>query len=245
MKLPLSPVRRHYVIVVLSFAITSCGYAQTVDALIAKNLAARGGAAKLRAIRSMVMTGTISFGDVSSPLTVKVLRPNRIREDFQVQETDVTRAYDGSSGWERQGAAARSVVDGELNSLREEAANAIEGPLLDYAKKGSKAEFLGNDSVDGRPVYKVKITTRLGTSITQFLDAGTYLEIHEEIERSVDGKVTTIVEEVGDYREVDGVKFAHRFVSGTRENPAGSRLQIDKMTLNVPVEESVFQKPQP
>ena len=89
----------------------------------------------------------------------------------------------------------------------------------------------------------LKITTGNGTSITQFLDTTTYLEIHEEIERSANGSVIMIVEDVGDYRDVNGVKFAHRFVSGTRENPAASTLQIDKMQLNVPVEPGVFDKP--
>jgi len=218
-------------------------YAQSVDELIAKNLAARGGAEKLRAIRSMAMTGTIDFGAGNSPIKVKVLRPNQIREDFEVQGNKVTRAYDGAAGWEAQGASVRSLADAELDNIREEAENAIEGPLLDYAKKGSKAELVGKDSVEGRAVYKLKITTNLGTSVTQFLDAGTYLEIHEEIERSANGKIITIVEEVGDYRDVEGVKFAHRFVSGMRENPEVSKLQIEKMTLNGAVEASEFQKP--
>jgi len=222
-------------------------WAQTADELIARNLAARGGAEKLRAIRTMVMTGTINFGDQSSPLNVKVRRPNQIREDFTVQGTDMARAYDGAAGWEMQKSAdgpnVRTLSDGELGNIREEAENAIEGPLLDYGKKGSKAEYLGKDTVEGKPVFKLKITTTLGTGITQFLDAKSYLEIHEEIERSLDGKMVVIVEDVGDYREVNGVKFAHLFVSGTRENPKGTRLQIEKMELNVPVDASEFASP--
>ena len=93
-------------------------------------------------------------------------------------------------------------------------------------------------------IFKLKITTSLGTSITQFLDAASYLEIHEEIERSANGKLITIVEDVGDYREVDGVRFAHRFVSGTREDPTASKLQIDKMQLNTPADAAAFDKPQ-
>ncbi len=229
---------------VVYLALAASCWAQTVDQLVAKNLAARGGAKKLRAIQTMLMTGTISFGDARSPLTVKVRRPNQIREDFQVQGADIARAYDGAAGWEMQAGQVRELTDGELDNIREEAEYAIEGPLLDYAKKGSKAEVLGKDTVEGKPVYKLKITTRLGTSITQFLDASSYLEIHEEIERSASGKLITIVEDVGDYRDVDGVKFAHRFVSGTKEIPAASKLQIEKMQLNVAVDMTAFEKSQ-
>ncbi len=235
--------------IVVFLLISVACWAQTADELITKNLTARGGAEKLRAIQSMLMTGTINFGDQSSPLTVKVRRPGQIREDFTVQGTDMSRAYDGAAGWEMQksmdGPKVRALSDGELDNIREEAENAIEGPLLDYGKKGSKAEYLGKDTVEGKPVHKLKITTKLGTTITQFLDASSYLEVHEEIERSVDGKIAVIVEDVGDYRDVDGVKFAHLFVSGTRENPKGTKLQIEKMQLNVPVEASVFGSPKP
>jgi len=41
---------------------TGSSSAQTADELVAKNIAARGGAAKLHAIDTMTMTATISFG---------------------------------------------------------------------------------------------------------------------------------------------------------------------------------------
>ena len=229
------------IIVFLALA-ASCS-AQTADELITKNLAARGGAEKLRAIQTMTMEGTISFGETSSPLTVKVRRPNQIREDFKIDGNAVSRAYDGASGWEMQADKLRQLEAGDLNNIREEAENAIEGPLLDYAKKGSRVEALGKVAIDGKPVYKLKITTSLGTSITQFLDASTFLEIHEEIERSANGKLMMIVENVGDYREVNGVKFAHRFVSGTPDSPTASTLQINKMQLGVSVDAAVFAMP--
>jgi len=221
--------------------------AQTADELIARNLAARGGAAKLHAIQSMRMTGTISFGDSSSPITVRVKRPTEIREDFKVREVGIVRAFDGAAGWQSQkgdeAPKAEELKGGDLDNIREEAENAIEGPLLDYANKGSKVDFVGKDNLEGKPVYKLKITTHLGTTITEFLDATTYLEIHEEIERATNGKVITIVEDVGDYRDVGGVKFPHLFVSGPKDNPTASRLQIEKTELNVPIAADEFAMP--
>jgi hypothetical protein len=222
-------------------------WAQTADELVAKNLAARGGVERLRKTRTMVMTGTISFGDQSSPITVKAWRPSQIREEFTIQGADITRVYDGTTGWQLEHSAERNKVEvlsgGEADNIREEAENAIEGPLVDYAKKGSKVEALGRDTLAGKPVYKLKITTHIGTSITQSLDAASYLEVHEEIERTVDGKLVTIVEDVSDYREVNGIKFAHRFVSGPKENPQASKLQVEKMELDVPIDASVFAMP--
>lgn len=220
---------------------------QSADELVAKNLAARGGAAKLRAVRTMRINGTIAFGEEKSPIMVMARRPGQIREEFAVGGTMMTRAYDGTTGWQAQKKGAENKVEalggGEANNIREEAENAIEGPLLDYASKGSKAEALGRDSWDGKAVYKLKITTQMGTSIVQFLDAATYLEIHEEIERTANGKLVVIVEDVGDYRDVDGIRFAHRFVSGPKDNPTASTFQVDKMELDAPIEASSFVMP--
>ena len=228
-------------------ALAAGGWAQTADELVAKNVAARGGAEKFRAIRTMLITGTISLGKESSPIKVRVRGPSQIREEFKMQETEITRAYDGSTGWQSQKSPDQSKVDvlsgGDADNIREEAENAIGGPILDYAKKGSKIEALGKDTLGGKPAYKVKVTTHMGTNITLFLDAASYLEIYEEIERTVDGKLTTIVEEVSDYREVGGVKFAHRFVSGTKEDPQATTLQVEKMELDVPMEASLFAMP--
>src|ERR1700690_374724 len=152
-------VERIAVVVFVVAGIVAWG--QTADVLGAKNLAARGGMEKLRAIRTMVLTGTISFGEQSSPIAVKAWRPNQIREEFKVQGTEVTRAYDGTIGWQIEKSGEESKVDmlhgGEADNIREEAENAIEGPLVDYAKKGSKVEALGRDTLGGKPVYKLKI----------------------------------------------------------------------------------------
>jgi len=89
------PLRLTSTILLLISAISLC-QAQAADELIAKNLAARGGAEKLRAIQTMVMTGTIGFGGTTSPITVKVRRPNQIREEFRIDGADMVRAYNGA-----------------------------------------------------------------------------------------------------------------------------------------------------
>jgi len=141
--------------------------AQTVDEIIAKNLAARGGIEKLRAIRSMVKTENLSTPDGrGAPLTVRLLRPGRIREELTLGGRRTVRAFDGQSGWIQNpgppGTAVRPLTDGDLDELRDEGENGIDGVLADYAAKGSRIEFAGTQTVDGRPCYKLKVTLRTG-----------------------------------------------------------------------------------
>src|SRR5215469_6014904 len=105
-------------------AVTCWG--QTADELISKNLAARGGAEKLRAIRTMQMTGSLSFTDQPMPFRVRAKRPSMIREDIQEPGGDLTRAYDGKLAWQRLtskknlSGKATPLSDGPLENLRQE-----------------------------------------------------------------------------------------------------------------------------
>src|SRR5215475_5702570 len=73
--------------------------APSAEDIVAKNLAARGGADKLRAISTMKMTGTVSAQGMEMPLTVMTKRPNRMLQETTVQGTRMVSAFDGERAW--------------------------------------------------------------------------------------------------------------------------------------------------
>jgi len=236
--------------VLAACALAASTPAQTVDGIIAKNLAARGGIAKMRAIRSMVLTARLATPDGGQgSLTVRLLRPNRIREEVIFSAMNSTRAFDGQSAWlhsrENNREDVRPLTGGDLDNLQDEAENGIDGPLADHASKGNKVELVGTEQLEGKPCYKLKITLHSGHIQFQYLDAKTFLEIREEIVRTVDGQDTVIEETVGDYRREGGILFAHSFVSGVVGSPQRTTLTIDKFDLNPPVDKALFQMPKP
>ena len=222
--------------------------AQTVDEIIAKSLAARGGIEKLRAIRSMVKTESLSTPDGrGAPLTVRLLRPGRIREELTLGGRRTVRAFDGQSGWIQNpgppGTAVRPLTDGDLDELRDEGENGIDGVLADYAAKGSRIEFAGTQTVDGRPCYKLKVTLRTGHIQYQYIDTRTYLEVRAELLGTMDGKPSAVEQTISDYRDEGGVLFAHSIVSVIRGQPERSRLTIQRIELNPPIDERIFSAP--
>jgi len=222
--------------------------AQTVDEIIAKNLAARGGIEKLRAIRSMVKTESLSTPDGrGAPLTVRLLRPGRIREELTLGGRRTVRAFDGQSGWIQNpgppGTAVRPLTDGDLDELRDEGENGIDGVLADYAAKGSRIEFAGTQTVYGRPCYKLKVTLRTGHIQYQYIDTRTYLEVRAELLGTMDGKPSAVEQTISDYRDEGGVLFAHSIVSVIRGQPERSRLTIQRIELNPPIDERIFSAP--
>jgi outer membrane lipoprotein-sorting protein len=72
--------------------------AQTADEIIAKNLAAKGGLERLRAVKTIRMTGRMTVGPgIEAPIVLEIKRPNSMRMDITVQGMVGSQAYDGAS----------------------------------------------------------------------------------------------------------------------------------------------------
>ena len=72
---------------------------RTVDEIVAKNLAARGGLDKLRGLQTMKMTGTINVQGMDMPLTVMTKRPNLLFQEMTMQGQRMVSAFDGAKVW--------------------------------------------------------------------------------------------------------------------------------------------------
>ncbi len=232
----------------ISAGICVSASAQTADEIIAKNLAARGGIEKLRTIRSMVMTDSVSTPDGrGTPLRVYLLRPSQLREELSMGQGRSIKAYDGRSGWIQnpgpRGASARSLTGGDLDELRDDAENAIDGVLADYATKGSRVELAGTQTVEDRPCYKLKVTLHTGHTQYQYIDTRTYLEVRQDILGTMDGKPSAIEQTLGDYRSEGGVMFAHTIVSVMRGRPERSTMTIQRIEINPPIDDRMFSMP--
>ena len=137
--------------------------AQTADELVAKNLEARGGVQKIKAVNTLKMAGKAYVG-INADFSQENKRPNMIRQGFSVQGMTQTLAYDGSVGWKIDPFGGRKDAEmmGE-DDTRDLVDNAdIDGPLVDYQAKGTKIEYIGHDVVDGDDAYKLKLTLKNG-----------------------------------------------------------------------------------
>ena len=225
--------------------------AQTADEIVAKNIAARGGIEKLRAIRTMAVTAQLTTADGGGgPITVLLMRPDRIQEDLTLGGVQSIRTFDGTSAWlltRKSGAEdVQLLTGGDLENLRDEGENGIDGALADYKKKGNSVTFDGAAVLaDGTLCYKLKVTLRSGHIQYQYLDTQSSLEVREEIVRTFNGKETMIEETVGDYRSVDGVLFAHTYVSGLAGSAGKTTLHFEKIELNPPIDEARFRMRNP
>jgi hypothetical protein len=221
--------------------------AQTAEELVAKNILAHGGVEKIKAIRTLRMTGRLQAGSFQLQVGQDAMAPDLTRQTFTVQGMTQIEAYDGSVGWKISPFEGRKdpemLGEDELRPLVDDAD--FYGPLVDYQAKGNRVEYLGHDSVDGDDAYKLKVTLKNGDIVYYFLDPETFLEIRVETVRFVRGSVQEEFREPGSYKLVDGVYYPFSLASGSKLQPGNTtRITIDKIEVNVPLDRKEFQMPE-
>ncbi len=239
-------MRRALIVLV---AVCCCGafsISQTADELIAKNIEARGGIEKMKAIKTLRMTGKFEGGGgFTASVGQENERPNLIRQTFALQGMTAVQAYDGTTGWQIQ--PFQGKKDPELlgeDDLRDLLLDAeFDGPLVDYKEKGSTVEFLGHDVVDGDDALRLKVTLKNGDIIYDYLDPDTFIEFRREIQQFIRGSVRDRVVGLGSYKPVNGVMFPFSLSSGPKNHPDAQTTTLQKVEANVTIDPADFALP--
>jgi hypothetical protein len=239
---------RHAMIVLVAgcclSVFTQC---QTAEELVDKNIQAKGGMEKIKAIHSLHMTGKLTgAGGFTATVTQDGMRPNLVRETFSLQGMTGVQAYDGTVGWQIQpfGGHKDPELMGE-DDVRDLVRDAdFDGPLVDYREKGNTVEYLGHDVVDGDDALRLKVTLKNGDILYYYLDPDTYLEIRKEIQEFIRGSIKENVVDLGSYKPVAGVMYPFSIASGPKNRPnAAQTTTIEKIDVNVPLAKSEFELP--
>lgn len=220
--------------------------AQTAEELVNKNLQARGGIDKIKAIKTLRMTGRLQQGGFTAQFSQLAIAPNLVREALTVQGMSQIQAYDGATGWQINPFEGRKdaelLGEDDLRELVEEAD--FYGPLVDFKTKDNRIEYLGHDTVDGDDAYRLKVTLANGDIINYYLDPDTYLEIRTEKLQFIRGSVRETFVNLGSYKLVAGVYFPFSMEQGSKQSPGDPlKITLDKIEANVPVNAADFKMP--
>ena len=193
--------------------------AQTADSILDRAIAARGGLDKIRAVQAERISGRISFGaDAEGPFFVELKRPRKMHMEFTMQGSTMVRVYDGkSAGWANNPFAGKNnpepMAEEELKNISEE--SDFDGPLVNYKAKGNQIELAGKDKVEGREVYRLKLTTKNGDVRFYLFDSETFLLLKWEGKRKFKDEDRPVESYFRDYHDVGGLQFAFEIDSGT------------------------------
>lgn len=220
--------------------------ARFVKSLVARNIEARGGPDAWAAVNSLRLAGQMDLGqEMVVPYVLEQKRPDKMCFEFEFDGETAVQCADGETGWKLLPYLGRETPEIMTDEELSKTADAAEpyGLLYDYAARGSDVELVGQESVEGRDTYKLKVTLSRGGERWLYIDAETALEIKLETTRTVSGHERVVETLYSEWREIDGLLIAHRQDSRTEGDEESHFLTVDSVIVNPTLDDSRFRMP--
>jgi len=183
---------------------------------------------------------------VQLPFELELARPNKSRIEIEFAGKKAVQVYDGSRGWKLRPFLNRNDAEPftQDEAKAESAKEQLDGPLVDYAAKGTKLALEGVEAVDGHDAYKLKLTLKSGKVQHVWIDTHSFLDVKVEgTPRRMDGKLHTVWVYQRDFRPIGGLMVPFQLetaVDGYRET---HKTTISKVILNPKLAQTAFAKP--
>mgnify|MGYP001764675354 CR=1 FL=1 len=117
----------------------------------------------------------------------------------------------------------------------------MEGELYNLEAKGHSAELAGKVNVDGKEMYRIKLTTKDGNTKDYFIDVATNLVSKVKTKVSAQGQTVDVEQVMSDYKTIDGITMAMKIESKT---PMGNAvITMEEVKINESFDDSVFKQP--
>jgi hypothetical protein len=221
----------------------------TAEQIVERNVAARGGLQAWRSVDTLTLSGQMEAGGKKNtplPFVMKMKRPRMSRLEIRFQDQTAVQVYDGAQGWKVRPFLGRNEVEPFTADEMKAAAEwqELDGPLMDYARKGTKVELRGVEAVEGHNAYKLKLMMKDGSEQYVWIDATSFLERKIDGEpRKLDGKLRNVAIYYRDYRTERGLTMPRVFETVVEGGRQAHKMSIERVAVNQPMEEGVFAKP--
>jgi outer membrane lipoprotein-sorting protein len=216
----------------------------TADEIVARNLAAKGGVEKLRAVTSVKMIGRFKgpAGDV--PITSWTKRPNLRRMERVSDGQIFVVGFDGKTVWginPLMSPRPREITGPQADMTRQDADD-FDTLLLDYKAKGRTVELAGTETVQGITMHRLRVTSKNGTVQEIFINAETMLEAKIVMQMEQGGRKGVVTSEFYNYKEVDGVTVPFS-IRQTFNGQVMAEVIYDQVQFDVLMADALFTMP--
>ncbi|WP_138478932.1 outer membrane lipoprotein-sorting protein [Dyadobacter bucti] len=217
-------------------------YAQTVDEIVDKHVAAMGGLDKLKSVNTIITERSIAVQGMEIPSKSTLVVGKFLRSESTIMGNAMVQVVDGKTGWmirPTQMGGTGEPEDMPADQVKQQASQLDPfGSLVNYKEKGNKVELVGKEKVDKKDNYHLKVTGSDGQLSDQFIDAETYLI--SKVKMDMGGETGEI--DFSNYKEVDGIKFANTLEMSNAQMGLITLL-TNKVVINAQVDEALFKKP--
>ncbi|HEV2733360.1 MAG TPA: hypothetical protein VGV85_00930 [Longimicrobiaceae bacterium] len=202
---------------------------------------AMGGREAISRQKFRTMDTEMSMPAMGMNMTVKTVAaaPDRMVTTAEMPGAGAIRSgYDGSVGWQVNPMTGPSLLSGA--ELEQSAQMADFHAPLNYDKQYRSMETTERTELNGRPCYRVKLTTASGRESWQCFDTETGLMVATGGKQESQMGSIEVTSLLSDYREFDGVKMPTR---STTKMMGQDMTATVKSVSHAPVDAAVFALP--
>jgi outer membrane lipoprotein-sorting protein len=214
----------------------------TVDEILDKYVQAMGGKDAIQKLTSRVAKGTFELEQMPGDATTEIYQkaPNKSYTNTESASFGAyKRGFNGTVGWRDDPQAGLSDITGaQLADMKRGADFYRDIKLKElYPKRTLK----GKESVNGKDAYVVELTPTEGSGETWSFDADTGLAVRVQSQMEGDNGLVEVDISLGDYREVDGVKYPYLIHQSFGQ--LAFTIKFTDVQQNVAIDDAKFDKP--
>ena len=225
--------------IALSAVLVATAAAQaTVDDVVAKNLAAKGGIEKLRAITTVKMTGSLKSPSGVTAITTWAKRPSFMRRDNVNDGQTFVTAFDGKTLWQINPLISPRPRDIPAPPEAED----FDSLLLDYKEKGRTVELVATEPVQGINMHRLRVTEKSGQIRDIYINAETMLESKAVVQVEQGARKAIVTTEFSNYKTIDGISVPMHVRQLLNGKPL-TEVTYERVEFNIPIPDSMFSKP--
>lgn len=213
--------------------------AQSLDEIVKKYSTAIK-SDQLANVKTIKITGKMSGMGMEMPMVMYMKNPNKIKVVYSFNGQEMVSVFDGEKGYMINPMTGSSnPIELKGDQLKQVENNLIfRNEIMNYFNK-KQLSLDGEESVNGKPAYKLKVIVEGGSPIYMFIDKSSNLLV----------KTTTAVDQMGtsmnvetfmtDYSDESGVVMPKK-TTAMANGMEAAVITFDKIEVNLPMEDSIF-----
>lgn len=194
---------------------------------------------KISDFKTIKITAKTSVMGMDMPMEMWMKNPDKIKSVTSFNGQQIVQAFDGEKGYMINPMAGSSEpVEMSAEQLKDVArSNIFQNYMAQYLKDG-KLTYEGEESVSGKPAYKIKAAINGVSSATMFIDKSTYLLLKTVADVNQGGMPITVESYPSDYTETNGILLPMK----TTTSASGMEIvtTFTKVEVDIPIDDSVF-----
>ena len=215
--------------------------------VLAAAVEAHGGLEKLQAVKNAVMEADISANSQAGPMQIDAklyyLFPDKFRQEMKMPQGEMAYTYDGSAAYAMTPMGVQPIPPQMAASFKDSIFRETVWLLTNLSQNDIPIQYAGTEDVQGKPASVLVIPQPSGEMLRLFISDETHYVVkyaYQETSQGVTANRETLMD---DYRDVDGIKIAHRMVQNV-EGQRFSEIRVKRVTLNAELDASLFQEPE-